>query len=78
MLTTDIARCKPNAAMAATVLTGAVQMWMLYGVDLGFGLIAGFAVPAQNSTVPTLVRRQDLQTGDNLAATQPPPDMEDL
>ena len=63
MLATDIARGALTSAMAATVLAGTVQMWMLYAFALGFGLISGFAVPAQNSIVPTLVRRDDLQAG---------------
>jgi MFS family permease len=72
MLATDVARGIFAAAMAATVLAGAVQMWMLYGFALGFGLIAGFAVPAQNSIVPMLVRRDDLQVGNAviMGATQ--------
>jgi hypothetical protein len=41
-------------------------MWMLYGFAFGFGLVAGFAVPAENSIVPTLLRRDDLQTGNAL------------
>lgn len=63
MLIADIVRGALVAAMAAVVLAGAVQMWMLYGFAAGFGLVAGFAVPAENSIVPNLLRRDDLQTG---------------
>jgi MFS family permease len=72
MVVCDITRGVLTAALAAVVLTGAVQMWMLYGFALAFGLVAGFAVPAENSIVPTLVRRDDLQAGNALimGATQ--------
>ena len=63
MVVADVCRGMLTAAMAVVVLTGAVQMWMLFGFALAFGLIAGFAVPAENSIVPTLVRRDDLQAG---------------
>lgn len=66
MLVSDIVRLVLTAAMSAFVLTGAVQMWMIYGFALGFGLVAGFAIPAENSMVPLLVREDDLQTGNSL------------
>jgi MFS family permease len=66
MLISDIVRLGLTTAMAAVVLTGVVQMWMVYGFALGFGLVAGFAVPAENSMVPLLVREQDLQAGNSL------------
>ncbi len=66
MLISDIARGILTAAMAAIVLVGAAQMWILYGFALGFGLIAGFAIPAGNSIVPMLVRRDDLQAGNGV------------
>jgi len=72
MLAADIARGILTAAMAAAVLNGSTQMWMLYGFALGFGLVAGFAIPAGNSIVPMLVRRDDLQAGNAvvMGATQ--------
>ncbi len=72
MVVADIARGLLTAAMAVVVLTGAVQMWMLFGFALAFGLIAGLAVPAENSIVPTLVPLDDLQAGNAviMGATQ--------
>ncbi len=72
MLTADVVRAVLTSVMATTVLVGAAQMWMLYGFALGFGLIAGFSVPAENSMVPTLVQRDDLQAGNAviMGATQ--------
>jgi MFS family permease len=72
MIVADISRGVLTATMAAVVLTGVVQMWMLFVFALSFGLIAGFAVPAENSIVPTLVRGDDLRAGNAwiMGATQ--------
>jgi len=39
---------------------------MVYAFSLGFGLVAGFAVPAGNSIVPMIVKEKDLQAGNSL------------
>ena len=65
MLTADIIRFVLTAWMTLVVLTGTVQMWMLYAFGLGFGLVAGFSIPAGNSIVPMLVEEQDLQAGNS-------------
>jgi MFS family permease len=66
MLISDIVRLVLATAMAAVVLTGMVQIWMVYGFAFGFGLVAGFAIPAENSMVPMLVGDADLQAGNSL------------
>ena len=66
MLVSDLIRLVLTALMATAVFTGSVQLWMLYVFGLGFGLVAGFAVPAQNSIVPLLVKEHDLQAGNSL------------
>jgi len=66
MLASDIVRFLLATLMAVVVLTGIVQMWMLYAFGLGFGLVAGFAVPAGNSIVPMLVKEKDLQAGNSI------------
>jgi MFS family permease len=66
MLTSDSIRFVLTGMMTFIVLTGVVQMWMLYAFSLGFGLVAGFAVPAENSIVPMLVEEQDLQAGNSI------------
>lgn len=66
MLVCDTVRLGLTAAMAAVVLAGVVEMWMVYGFALGFGLVAGFAIPAENSVVPQLVGEDDLQAGNSL------------
>jgi MFS family permease len=66
MITSDVLRFILTGLMAFVVFTGAVQMWMVYAFALGFGLVAGFAVPAGNSIVPMLVDAQDLQAGNSI------------
>jgi MFS family permease len=66
LIAADIVRLILTALMAAAVFTGTVQMWMLYVFSLGFGLVAGFAIPAGNSIVPMLVEERDLQAGNSI------------
>lgn len=66
MLASDFIRLALTALMVLAVFTGAIQMWMVYAFALGFGLVAGFAVPAGNSMVPMLVQEQDLQAGNSV------------
>lgn len=66
MLISDIIRLVLTAIMALVVFMGTVQMWMLYAFSLCFGLVAGFAVPAENSIVPVLVEERDLQAGNSI------------
>ena len=66
MLVSDIIRLGLTALMAVIVFSGSVQLWMLYAFGLGFGVVAGFAVPAENSIVPMIVGRDDLQAGNSI------------
>jgi MFS family permease len=66
MLIANITRFFLTAIMALLVFGGAVQLWMIYGFGLFFGIVAGFAIPAENSIVPMLVDEQDLQAGNSV------------
>ena len=66
MLISDVIRFVFTTLMALAVFAGTVHMWMLYAFGLGFGLVAGFAIPAGNSIVPMLVEQQDLQAGNSV------------
>ncbi len=66
MIAADTIRFVLTALMAFAVFSGAVQMWMLYAFGLAFGLVSGFAIPAENSIVPLLVDQQDLQAGNSV------------
>jgi MFS family permease len=66
MLISDFIRLILTSLIVLAIFTGTVQMWMVYVFALGFGLVAGFAVPAGNSIVPMLVREDDLQAGNSI------------
>jgi MFS family permease len=72
LILADVIRLGLTAGMSIAVFTGTVQVWMLYFFNIGFGVVAGFAIPAGNSIVPMLVEEQDLQAGNSiiLGATQ--------
>jgi MFS family permease len=66
MLTASIIRFLLTAMMALMVFTGIAQIWMIYLFGLAFGIVAGFAIPAENSIVPQLVAEDDLQAGNSI------------
>jgi MFS family permease len=66
MLIANITRLFLTAIMALLVFGGAVQLWMIYVFGLSFGIVAGFAIPAENSIVLTLMDEQDLQAGNSI------------
>ena len=66
MLVSDFIRLALVSLMALAIFMGTVQMWMVYAFALGFGLVAGFAVPAGNSIVPMLVKEEELQAGNSI------------
>ncbi len=72
MLIANITRFFLTAIMALLIFGGVVQLWMVYVFGLLFGIVAGFAIPAESSIVPMLVDEQDLQAGNSimLGATQ--------
>ncbi len=66
MLTASIIRFFLTTLMAILVFQGVAQIWMIYLFGLVFGIVAGFAIPAENSIVPLLVREDDLQAGNSI------------
>lgn len=66
MLVADVARLGLVGLLATAVFTGNMQLWMVYAFSLGFGLVAGFAIPASNSIVPMIVNENDLQAGNSV------------
>lgn len=66
MLIANITRFFLTALMAVLVFTGLVQLWMMYVFGLVFGIVAGFALPAETSIVPMLIDDADLQAGNSI------------
>lgn len=52
--------------LAALVLAGAIQMWMIYLLALGIGLSTAFAYPAGSAILPQLVQLQQLGSANAL------------
>ncbi|MCB1516000.1 MAG: MFS transporter [Hyphomicrobiaceae bacterium] len=63
MLISDLLRCGLALLLAVAILTGQIEMWVVYFFSLGIGLVAGFAVPAGNAIVPMIIDDADLQAG---------------
>ncbi len=66
MLLSNVARMILVGAMAALVLMGRIDLWMLYGFALVFGLIDAFFYPASIAIVPALLPQHQLQSGNAL------------
>jgi MFS family permease len=66
MLASDIVRMLLVALMSVLVLTGAVQLWMVYALSFAFGLVDGFFMPASGSMMPRVVPPVDLPAGNSL------------
>jgi len=52
--------------LAALVLTGSIQMWMVYLLALGIGLSTAFVYPAGSAIMPQLVRPDQLRQANAL------------
>ena len=63
MLASDALRFVSTTAMAVAVLTGSVQIWMVYALALAFGIVSGFFMPAAQSTVPRILPPDQLERG---------------
>jgi MFS family permease len=66
MLASDVLRLLLTAIMAVLILTGNVQIWVLYLFALLFGVIGGFFSPAASAITPHLLANEDLQAGNAL------------
>jgi hypothetical protein len=60
MIGSNIARLVLVALLAALVLSGSVQLWMLWSIVLAFGVADGFFFPAQGAIVPRLAATDQL------------------
>jgi MFS family permease len=61
MLISNLLRMLLVSLLAGLVLSGAIEMWMIYGLALLFGLADAFFYPAQSAIVPRLVNDDQLQ-----------------
>jgi MFS family permease len=63
MLLSDLIRLGLTSTLAVMVLTGHIEMWMLYVLAIAFGVVSGFFMPASQSIVPRIVGKDDLMVG---------------
>ena len=66
MLVSDALRFVIAAALAASILTGTVQLWMVYVLALSFGVVSGFFMPAAEASLPRLLEDEQLEGGNAL------------
>ena len=66
MLASDTLRFAIVGALAAAVLTGSVQLWMVYLLALSFGVVSGFFMPAAEAALPRLLEKDQLEGGNAL------------
>ncbi len=67
MLLSDGLRLLLTALLAILTFTGLINLWMLYGFTLAFGIISAFFYPASGSILPTLVDKEKLQPANALS-----------
>ncbi len=66
MLLSDVFRLFLCVLLVVLVVTGAVNLWVLYAIALCFGFISGFFQPAAGAIMPSLVPASQLQTANAL------------
>jgi len=66
MLFSNLMRMFLVALLAVMVITGTIQVWMLFIFALIFGLLDALFFPAQSSIVPQLVKIAQLQTANSI------------
>jgi MFS family permease len=66
MLVTNAARLVLVGMLAALTLSDTIQLWMLYGFALLFGLADAFYFPGQSSIVPQILDKDQLQSGNTI------------
>ncbi len=66
MLASDILRLVLISLLTLVVLSGHVDIWMLYAFALAFGTVSGFFLPASNSMVPRIVNKEELMVGNSI------------
>jgi len=67
MLWSNYASAILTTALAVLTLSGEIQLWMIYGFALAYGVVDAFFFPAQGAIVPQLIEDEDhLQTANSI------------
>jgi MFS family permease len=66
MLISDLIRMGISTLLAIQVLTGTLQVWMIYVYSFVSGMVSGVFGPASMSITPNILPGRDLQAGNSL------------
>ena len=66
MITSDLIRLALTLCMVFLLVSGGIQLWMLYVLSFCFGVVSGFFIPASNSIVPAILTHENLQAGNSV------------
>ncbi|HEY0845845.1 MAG TPA: MFS transporter [Noviherbaspirillum sp.] len=66
MMLTKHANTLLLALLAVLVLTGRLNLWMVYGFALVIGFATAFSIPAGTSIMPHVIRREQLQAANSI------------
>jgi MFS family permease len=66
MIASDLVRLVLIGVLGVLVVTGTVQLWMIYAVSVIFGIVDGFFGPASGAMMPQVVRPDELPAGNAL------------
>lgn len=66
MLVSDALRFLVAGALAFSILTGTVELWIIYVLAVVFGAVSGFFHPAANASIPRLLEDDKLESGNSL------------
>ncbi|MFI8688265.1 MFS transporter [Rossellomorea sp. NPDC077527] len=66
LLACDLGRCILVGAIGVLFIVGALEIWMVYPVVFGIGLLSQLYNTSQFASIPVLVRKEDLQAVNSL------------
>ena len=61
IIATDLARCVLHGLLAALIVAGAVEVWMIIAIEALYGSAEAFSKPAQTGLLPQTVPEQEIQ-----------------
>ena len=66
MMVSNATRFFVVSLLAILILTGRIELWMIYTIALLFGIFDAFFIPARSSLVPHIVTKEILGIGNTL------------
>jgi MFS family permease len=66
MIVSNLLRLAIIALLTLIAASKATQLWMLYAITLGFGVVDAFFHPAYRAMIPIIVEKEDLKASNSL------------